>query len=85
MKCPPHSNSLEHSNYTCGKVQIIKPLITKFSPVPPLTSQTKLRTNTELQAKLVLNVLIFTFLGSRREDDSFRIRNKTKEAKFDLT
>jgi hypothetical protein len=51
----------------------IIPLVSKYSQTPsvcvlPLGSETKFHTHMKLQAKLVLCILIFEFLDSRRED-----------------
>jgi hypothetical protein len=81
MPRPSHPHRLDHSNYTCRRVQITKLLIMKFSPlpvtsspltpslyVPPSMSETKfstLTTHRTIDKITALYILIFTFFRHR--------------------
>jgi hypothetical protein len=82
MPCPSHSLWLDHSNYTWPRVQVMKLLITQFSPASrhfSLLSRT-LFSNTSVYVShpfkitrkiIVLYIANFTFFDRRREDKRF--------------
>jgi hypothetical protein len=87
MLCPSRSPVCDHSNYASTRAVLSTLLslhpssvhIFSSAPcsqtssvyVPPLMSKTKLHIQAEARTKLVLHILIFTFLDSRQENKRF--------------
>jgi hypothetical protein len=84
MNCPSHSRWLDHSNNTCRKVQVIPPVtsslcvpnilfsilfLNTISPCSSLHVRDLVSHQYKIPSKIiVLYILLFTFLDSRRED-----------------